>query len=93
MQFRDFTVACASHKEVQKNILKWMLNLVERHAKRDYEHSEIGWSRQDKEDELNDPEALFLVASKKNDDLIGYVHYRFVDEETMKDDTVPVIYM
>ncbi|XP_030034072.1 N-alpha-acetyltransferase 40 isoform X2 [Manduca sexta] len=63
--------------ELDKNVLKWAIDLTERNMKSLYETCAWGWNRDRKVEEMTEDHAWYLIAKKKNGSPLAFSHFRF----------------
>ncbi|XP_036149454.1 N-alpha-acetyltransferase 40 [Monomorium pharaonis] len=67
---------CVKAKNAQSKCLTWILDIMERNMKDMYERSSWGWNMTEKQTELTEDTAWYLVALC-DDKFIGFSHFRF----------------
>ena len=60
--------------EIEKDII---MQLVEHNMKEIYEQSSFGWIKEDKEVEMLEDSAWYLLATDTDGKICGYVHFRY----------------
>ncbi|XP_025996365.1 N-alpha-acetyltransferase 40 [Solenopsis invicta] len=71
-----FKLACIKAKDARLELLTWILDITERNMKDMYERSNWGWDAAEKQSELTEETAWYLVASC-DEKLVGFSHFRF----------------
>lgn len=69
-------LTCAKAKDVQSECLSWIFDIMERNMKDMYERSSWSWNSAEKQAELTEETAWYLVASC-DDKFLGFSHFRF----------------
>lgn len=69
-------ISCTRAKNVQPECLSWIFDIMERNIKDMYERSSWGWDAAEKQAELTEETAWYLVALC-NDTFLGFSHFRF----------------
>ncbi|XP_018050009.1 PREDICTED: N-alpha-acetyltransferase 40 isoform X1 [Atta colombica] len=69
-------LACVKAKDATSDCLSWILDIMERNMKKMYEQSSWGWNATEKQTELTEEMAWYLVASC-DDKFLGFSHFRF----------------
>ncbi|KAM0724578.1 N-alpha-acetyltransferase 40 [Formica fusca] len=75
---KDYTIklSCVRARDAQPECLSWIFDIMERNMKDMYEQSTWGWDVAEKQAELTEEMAWYLVASC-NDKFLGFSHFRF----------------
>jgi len=69
-------LSCVRAKDAQAECLAWIFDIMERNMKDMYEHSSWGWNASEKQAELTEETAWYLIASCNNK-FLGFSHFRF----------------
>ncbi|XP_012226405.1 N-alpha-acetyltransferase 40 [Linepithema humile] len=69
-------LSCVRAKDAQEECLSWIFDIMERNMKDMYEESNWGWNASEKQTELTEETAWYLIASY-NDKFLGFSHFRF----------------
>ena len=69
-------LVCVKAKDATSDCLSWILDIMERNMKKMYEQSSWGWNATEKQTELTEEMAWYLVASC-DDKFLGFSHFRF----------------
>lgn len=69
-------LSCVRAKDAQPECLSWVFDITERNMKDMYEQSSWGWNASEKQEELTEETAWYLIASC-NGKFLGYSHFRF----------------
>ncbi|XP_014486171.1 PREDICTED: N-alpha-acetyltransferase 40 [Dinoponera quadriceps] len=69
-------VTCTRAKDAQPECLSWIFDIMERNVKDMYKRSSWGWDATEKQAELTEETAWYLVASC-DDKFLGFSHFRF----------------
>lgn len=69
-------LSCVRAKDAQAECVSWIFDITERNMKDMYEQSSWGWNASEKQAELTEEMAWYLVASS-SDKFLGYSHFRF----------------
>ena len=80
-------VKCSKVGNLNKDVIEWMFDLMERNMKTMYEQTSWRWDPKKKQEELTEPAAWYLIATDADEQLIGFSHFRFDI-----DDGVEVLY-
>ncbi|XP_029158525.1 N-alpha-acetyltransferase 40-like [Nylanderia fulva] len=75
---KDCTIklSCVRAKDAQPECLSWVFDIMERNMKDMYKQSSWGWDAAEKQTELTEETAWYLIASC-NDKFLGFSHFRF----------------
>lgn len=69
-------LACIKAKDTPSECLSWILDIMERNMKDMYERSSWSWNAAQKQAELTEEAAQYLIASC-DDKFVGFSHFRF----------------
>lgn len=69
-------ISCTRAKDAQSECISWIFDITERNVKDMYKQSHWGWDAAEKQAELTEETAWYLVASC-NDKFLGFSHFRF----------------
>lgn len=69
-------LSCIRAKDAQAECISWIFDIMERNMKSMYEQSSWGWNAAEKQAELTEETAWYLLASY-NDTFVGFSHFRF----------------
>ena len=74
-------LSCYSIKTLPNKQIKWIFDLMLRNMEEMYKKSSWGWNKEEKEKELGDVNALYLIATVEKNNA-GFSHFRFdIDDE------------
>ncbi|XP_059053317.1 N-alpha-acetyltransferase 40 isoform X2 [Achroia grisella] len=63
--------------QLNKSILNWAIDLIERNMKKLYETCAWGWNKERKVEEMTDDSAWYIIAKEANGTLLAFSHFRF----------------
>lgn len=69
-------ISCIRAKNASPECVSWIFDIIERNVKDMYERSSWGWDAAEKQTELTEEAAWYLIASC-NDNFLGFSHFRF----------------
>ncbi|CAL1687530.1 unnamed protein product [Lasius platythorax] len=75
---KDYKIklSCIRARDAQPECLSWIFDIMERNMKDMYKQSNWGWNAAEKQAELTNEMAWYLIASC-NDTFLGFSHFRF----------------
>ncbi|KAI8340711.1 hypothetical protein BC941DRAFT_417979 [Chlamydoabsidia padenii] len=84
----DITIDYYHSSNLPEHLISWTFDLVKTNLYHLYIRSNDGWDETGKKEELQAPEARYLIARSTMDptDLKGFLMFQMVQEETMDDD-------
>ncbi|XP_074600455.1 N-alpha-acetyltransferase 40 [Brevipalpus obovatus] len=87
---QSFRIKFVRSHDASDDVLGWILNLTKVNMMHHYRDSEWGWNESQKEKEMKNEKALFLIIEEtKSQEKAGFVHFRFDWDE---DGALGVIY-
>lgn len=69
-------LACVKAKHASSECFSWIMDIMERNMKDLYERSSWNWNAAEKQAELTEETAWYLIASN-DDSFLGFSHFRF----------------
>ncbi|XP_025163447.1 N-alpha-acetyltransferase 40 isoform X2 [Harpegnathos saltator] len=69
-------ISCIRAKNAQPECRSWIFDITERNVKDMYKQSSWGWDAAEKQAELTEETAWYLIASR-DDKFLGFSHFRF----------------
>lgn len=69
-------LGCVKARDARSECLSWIMDIMERNMKDMYERSSWNWNAAEKQAELTEESAWYLIATC-NDQFLGFSHFRF----------------